>query len=238
MAQKRSYEMQLVGYALARCGLKRPPEWLNVQNWDAAYDLFFDALGEERSPRTFRNSLKNVRDAFDGHVESDRTGWVDHKAGGKPYRQDSMVARILTEWKGRSDTELRDAVLALLVPDESLPGPEEAAVRTEGGAKVYVTKRYEREASLRNDAIAFHGRDCMGCGYNFDARYGVEHSKGYIEVHHSVPLADKGVRKTDPRTDLVVLCANCHRMVHKSRSVCLSLAELRAKLLSPTTNGK
>lgn len=57
-----------------------------------------------------------------------------------------------------------------------------------------------------------------------------EHGKGYIEVHHSMPLAEHGVRETDPTRDPICLCANCHRMVHRRRAVCLSLSELRAKL--------
>jgi predicted HNH restriction endonuclease len=45
-----------------------------------------------------------------------------------------------------------------------------------------------------------------------------------------MPLAEHGVRKTDPKRDLTVLCSNCHRMVHRRRTVCLSLEELRHHL--------
>ena len=45
--------------------------------------------------------------------------------------------------------------------------------------------------------------------------------KGYIEAHHLVPLSQlKGRRfALDPERDFAVLCANCHRMVHRSAYV-------------------
>lgn len=236
MAQARSEEMQLVAYALARCGVANPkgggdlpPSWLGTSSWKQAYAAFYEPLGDGRTLETFTNSLKNARDAFDAHVISNRIGWVDKKSGGKPYRQDQMVGRVLKLWSSRSDDELRDEVLGIL-EGATIDMPEERNARTEGGQKVYLARRYERDSNLRREAIAYHGKRCMGCTFDFDVAYGVAHSRGYIEVHHCIPLADKGERETDPKIDLVVLCANCHRMVHRSRDVCLSLDELRMKL--------
>lgn len=237
MAQARSPEMQTVAYSLARCGARNPkggddlpPEWLGVSSWKEAYRAFFESLGDGRTEQTFANSLKNARDAFDAHLPSRRVGWIAKKPGQKPYRQDQMVKKVLDLWGSRTDEELRDEVLKILADGAPLEMPEEHSARTEGGQKVYLGRRYERDARLRRDAIAEHGTGCMGCGFDFDTVYGPSHSRGYVEVHHCIPLADKGVRKTDPKTDLIVLCANCHRMVHRRRDVCLSLDELRAKL--------
>lgn len=41
-----------------------------------------------------------------------------------------------------------------------------------------------------------------------------------------------GTRKTNPTEDLAVLCANCHRMVHRKRDTALTLDELRSKIRS------
>ena len=237
VAQDRSLEMQVAAYALARCGQPNPkgggdlpPAWLGVTNWHEAYNIFYEALGDGRTASTFRNSLKNARDAFDAHVTSGRVGWVDRKAGGKPYRQDHMVGRVLALWGSRPEEELRDAVLAILEDGAQFELPEEHGARTEGGQRVHLVRKYERDARLRREAINHHGDKCMGCTFSFDQSYGPIHSRGYIEVHHCIPLAAKGVRETDPKTDLIVLCANCHRMVHRSRDVCLSLDELKTKL--------
>jgi predicted HNH restriction endonuclease len=228
--------MQLVAYALAKCGNPAPggqsggpPAWLRVKTWKEAYALFYDALGDGRTEKSFANSLKNARDAFDAHVSSSRVGWVDRTSAA--HREDVMVGRILSQWGNRSDEDLRSAAKAILAGATADQGDEEeeAVRRTEGGVKVYTAKRYERVAKYRDEAIAHHGTSCMACNFDFAASYGAL-GRGYIEVHHAMPLADHGQRKTDPKSDLIVLCANCHRMVHRRRDVCLTLGELRSKL--------
>ena len=76
-----------------------------------------------------------------------------------------------------------------------------------------------------------HGFDCMACGFNFGEFYGVA-GKGLIEVHHVVPLSEAGPTETNPETDLIVLCANYHWVVHWRRGTCLSLDELKGTELT------
>ncbi len=99
-------------------------------------------------------------------------------------------------------------------------GINSVKARTEGGKKVYVSVRRERDPNLRADAIKLHGFDCMACGFNFEKHYG-ETGKDFIEVHHVVPLAEAGRTETNPETDLIVLCANCHRITHRRKNICL-----------------
>jgi hypothetical protein len=59
---------------------------------------------------------------------------------------------------------------------------------------------------------------CQACDLNFEERYGVI-GKGFIEAHHLRPIASlkEGMAVSyDVATDFVVLCANCHRMVHRT----------------------
>lgn len=57
---------------------------------------------------------------------------------------------------------------------------------------------------------------CEACGFDFQAAYG-ELGRGFAECHHITPLSKlKGTRKTK-LSDLAIVCANCHRMLHKSR---------------------
>ena len=77
-------------------------------------------------------------------------------------------------------------------------------------------KRFEEE----------HGRlFCQTCNFSFADRYGSlgEH---YIEAHHTRPVAEMEAGEVTRVEDLALLCANCHRMVHRRRPA-LSLAELR-----------
>lgn len=88
--------------------------------------------------------------------------------------------------------------------------------------KDFVVHR-KREASLRRAklAAAFEENDgrlvceVPGCGFDFAKRYG-ELGLGYAEVHHLRPLEQAGHGGTRTRLkDLVVVCANCHRMIHR-----------------------
>jgi 5-methylcytosine-specific restriction enzyme A len=54
---------------------------------------------------------------------------------------------------------------------------------------------------------------CEVCEFDFGATYGIR-GEGYIEVHHRVPLHASG-RTTTTLQDLIMLCSNCHRMIHR-----------------------
>jgi 5-methylcytosine-specific restriction enzyme A len=55
---------------------------------------------------------------------------------------------------------------------------------------------------------------CEVCGFDFHHTYG-DRGAGYVEVHHKVPLHVSG-EVTTKLSDLILLCANCHRMIHRA----------------------
>ena len=232
---ERSDSMLIVGYYLARCGKPAsnkkwsPPAALGAKSWKEAYNFFYEAVGDDRTPLQFRNSIRNTRDTFDILLDNDGVGWKD-KDGHQP-KLSARLEQVHEHWKNRSDKELETFVGGLRIGPLSgdLDDPTSPEARTEGGEKVFISKRRERDPKLREQALALHGYDCMSCGFNFEAFYG-EIGKGFIEVHHVVPLADAKERRTDPENDLVVLCANCHRMVHRQKGICLSLNEIRSHI--------
>jgi 5-methylcytosine-specific restriction enzyme A len=88
----------------------------------------------------------------------------------------------------------------------------------------------ERDRGLRAKKIKKHlqkhqSLSCSTCGFDFKAAYG-SHGDGYIECHHVVPLHASGEVKTR-LDDLILICANCHRMIHRS-SPWLTPDQLRA----------
>lgn len=101
----------------------------------------------------------------------------------------------------------------------------------EGAVKHYYGKRYERDSRNRVLAIKKHGLNCYACGFNFEKLYG-QRGKDFIEVHHIKPLSTlEEAVEVNPETDLVPLCANCHRMVHRSKDNVLSFEELKQLIL-------
>lgn len=90
----------------------------------------------------------------------------------------------------------------------------------------------ERDPKLRREKIEAVRRKngrvaCEACGFDFGQIYG-DHGEDYIECHHRVPLHVSG-EITTKLADLVLLCSNCHRMIHR-RSPWLTFEQLRELL--------
>ena len=57
---------------------------------------------------------------------------------------------------------------------------------------------------------------CEACGFDFGESYG-QIGLGFAECHHNIPLSEISERKIVKMSDLVIVCANCHRMLHRIR---------------------
>lgn len=103
----------------------------------------------------------------------------------------------------------------------------EFPIDVEGNPFHSTSIKYERNQKLRNAAIEYHGYSCMACEINFGIKYGAW-GQGFIHVHHIEPLSvTKSTRKVNPKTDMIVLCPNCHAMVHREKNKTLSLDDLK-----------
>ncbi|WP_369347130.1 HNH endonuclease [Amylolactobacillus amylophilus] len=55
----------------------------------------------------------------------------------------------------------------------------------------------------------------------------------FIEIHHKNPLYLNNTEiNIDPRNDLVPLCSNCHRMIHRDKYNVLTVEYLKKILLA------
>lgn len=81
-------------------------------------------------------------------------------------------------------------------------------------------RKLERNSKAGERAKQVHGYVCQCCGFDFEAVYG-EAGADYIEAHHLTPLSelpDDVPVSLDPENDFAVLCANCHRVIHRKGS--------------------
>jgi 5-methylcytosine-specific restriction protein A len=108
-------------------------------------------------------------------------------------------------------------------PDGEYGFGDETSLSTSGleDARRYrLHRRIERNGSLAEAAKRVHGLTCQACGFNFERFYGAI-GRGYIEAHHLTPLASlpkDGPIQLDAKEDFSVLCANCHRMIHRKEA--------------------
>lgn len=107
----------------------------------------------------------------------------------------------------------------------------------EGARKMRLHIAAERSAGVRSAALAIHGSECQVCGFSFAKVYG-DLGASFAEVHHLVPFKNlSSARFVDPAKDVAVLCANCHRMVHR-REPLLTPSELRSILEAGRSGGR
>lgn len=58
---------------------------------------------------------------------------------------------------------------------------------------------------------------CEVCQFDFVKTYG-EHGTGFIECHHTKPLSTLPASSKTHIDDLSLVCANCHRMLHRGKA--------------------
>lgn len=161
----------------------------------------------------------------------------DYEGGGlqRGGKDEEVVWDLFAE---RPD-DLRKTALAIseLVgeSDENQPLPdiaddpfEEDAL--EGRVLTREHRYRERDASLikrkKDKHISQHGEvSCEACGFDFLDVYG-ERGEGFIECHHTKPVSELRLGERTKLSDLVLLCSNCHRMIHRKRPW-LSIAQLK-----------
>lgn len=76
---------------------------------------------------------------------------------------------------------------------------------------------------------------CSVCSFSFPESYG-KIGKGFIEAHHTQPIAQLAPDTKISITDLVPICSNCHSMLHRSRPW-LSVEQLRTIVSIQRKNG-
>jgi 5-methylcytosine-specific restriction protein A len=115
------------------------------------------------------------------------------------------------------------------------PSPYEAEEEefSEGRILTWLhNQRERRPEKVRQKKRQVLDRDgklaCEACGFDFVERYGPLGAE-FAECHHRVPLAELAEGQKLKLSDLAILCANCHRMIHRSahRGPMLSVEQLR-----------
>jgi hypothetical protein len=159
----------------------------------------------------------------------------------KPMKQDGHNARRLAYFR----RHVGDVTMALEVPATAsdVPrflddlydlvesrlkadtlDPNEPPAREEfpeGAAYERLHTTRERNAALvrlvKERALAKNGRlCCQVCKFDFARQYGAL-GHGFIEAHHTRPLAELTKATKMRPEDMALVCSNCHRMLHRRR---------------------
>lgn len=125
------------------------------------------------------------------------------------------VEGIWDSGAGRSETSASSA--AIQIADESA---------IEGVATEARAIRTSRSAKLRDLALKASGGVCEACEVNFGATLA---GKGWrvLQVHHRNQLSLRDEPQITSASELAVLCANCHMLVHLNPGSALPVSKLR-----------
>lgn len=195
---------------------------------------FQDCLGEDLwreepdSPETVKVGiqLEEVRlNEDEGFIP--RSALASH-----PVLSGATIIRSPQETVFRLNQDQSDALLriwsaALELGVSLLPEAMEGAHRLR---QHYARERSRTLIQKKKEAfaIAHSGRVyCEVCGFDFGERYPKLLGEGFIEVHHLDPLFTKFASKKTTLDDLLLVCSNCHRMIHRTREVDANLRALR-----------
>jgi predicted HNH restriction endonuclease len=85
----------------------------------------------------------------------------------------------------------------------------------------------ERSRLLATERKILDNYECQVCGLRFEELYG-KLGADFAEAHHRVPLHKLGANVRTTLDDLITVCANCHRMLHRMEGNYDDVAELRA----------
>jgi hypothetical protein len=105
------------------------------------------------------------------------------------------------------------------------PGDEEAFV--EGREVLILHRSKERNAKVvrmkKQATLSTTGcLQCEACAFDFQKTYGTL-GAGFAECHHRTPLRELTEQTRTKLSDLAIVCANCHRMLHRRRDLTVEL---------------
>ena len=86
-----------------------------------------------------------------------------------------------------------------------------------------------RSPGLRVAALERAKGRCEGCGTNFHRKAGGL-GRNCLVVHHKRQLRDTDEPRETKLSELAVVCANCHMMIHSNPDRALTIAQLRKRL--------
>ncbi len=189
-----------------------------------------------RNPNGVYMKLMNFRSIDPDYTRTGRVGLT------RGNRDESVVWGEYAhdpERLGRVCAAIRAAITDPSI-GRSIAGDDEIDVQEAAEGKVLTRLHRIRERSsklareAKKAALQRAGKlACEACGTVFAERYGPK-ADGIIDVHHKKPLHTLRAGDRTRLEDLALLCANCHRVVHSSRTW-LSVEDVASMLTNAST---
>lgn len=185
---------------------------------------------KRRNDDKFSQKVRNLK----AHNTFEKFGFAEYKSGivfltskGEKYLQENMDKLrylLVNDFQWNDLKEGLDTIQKSTEDKRKIEIFDETIMIQEGVKKLVETKIYERSSILRKIAIEHYTKNddilCESCKFSFNNFYGKKVGKGYIEIHHVKPIFKYEDEELDKTIDtalknVVPLCSNCHRMIHR-----------------------
>lgn len=156
---------------------------------------------------------------------------------GKGLTAGSKLEEYIWNEFSNNKTQLERVALAIRMNSVLLspcpPDEEEDDEFTEGRVLTRIHRLRERNPSItkkkKTQVLCQTGKlECAVCGFDFATVYGYI-GNGFAECHHNKPVSELVPGEKTRLSDLSIICANCHRMIHRVKPW-LSPEELRSRI--------
>lgn len=168
----------------------------------------FTPLTSGKSRRPNAEAIQRYLDIFNETHSTTTSDYTDK------LRNASYVLAVIKLWIGQQPGAplINDGTTEAGKIDPEFSAPE-------GDPKVRTHHQRERSRELVLMAKQVFRKQngrlfCEVCGFDFGKTYG---APNFIEAHHRIPLSNLDPGTRTKLSDLAMVCANCHRMLHQGR---------------------
>lgn len=221
--------------------VKRNPAWTK-EELILALDLYIDAwnAGIDKND----NRIKELSETLNGlllypkdsktekyrningvYMKLANFARFDSSYSGKGFTHGNKLERVIWDEYSNNRTELRKAADAIRafsgvdVLDAGLSDDDQGEMETREGKllfKIHLSRERNRTIILKKKQIALRNSGrlfCEICGFDFQKQY-IGTARPFIECHHKRPLVNLRPGQRTSLEDLILVCSNCHRMLH------------------------
>jgi hypothetical protein len=144
-----------------------------------------------------------------------------HPYFAKPLVTCSLDKQLLTKNKLAEHYEISFEQLLNQIEYSEVKEEKDELSFPEGKEKFELHKLKERNRTLIKIAKQIQiSKDpklcCEICSFSFLEKYG-QLGEGFIEAHHTFPISELTEETSTKIEDLIFVCSNCHRMLHRKR---------------------
>ena len=186
---------------------------------------------DNRSDDKFSQKVRNLK----AHNAFERTGYAEYigtlknskvkiSSEGMKHLKDNNEILIYLLTNDFEYADVKNNLIEIESSEKKKLIFDENIIIQEGVKKVGQAKRYQRSSALRDYAVTHFTENghiaCACCSFDFEIFYGEKLGKGFIEIHHKKPVfqyEDADLKQTiaDAIENLMPVCSNCHRIIHR-----------------------